>query len=52
MEGHLDLVYKVFGYMNKYPKRGYATNTQPLNINMDDEKVDLRMDFGNQYSYF
>ena len=52
MEGHLDLANKVFGYLNKYSKRGYTINNQPLNISMDDEKVDLRMDFGNQYSYF
>eukprot|EP00957_Ditylum_brightwellii_P165922 12633497-Ditylum_brightwellii.AAC.1 len=36
--GHLKLARKIFGYLKKYPKRGY--------------KVDLKLDFGTQYSYF
>ena len=51
-EGHLQLAKKVFGYLEKYPKRGYATNPQPLTIKMEYEKVELKIDFGSQYSYF
>ena len=51
-EGYLQLAQKVFGYMKKYPKHGYAINTKPLTIDMDYKKVDLKMDFWNQYSYF
>ena len=31
---------------------GYEINPQPLTINMEYNKVELKMDFGNQYSYF
>ena len=51
-EGQLELVKKVFGYMKKYPKRGYAINTQPLTIDMEYNKVGMNIHFGNQYSYF
>ena len=51
-EGHLELENKVFWYIKKYTKQGYAINTQPLTINIDYEKVELSIDFGNQYSYF
>ena len=51
-EGHTNLANKVFGYLNKYTKQGYDINTQPLNIDMEYNKLDLNMNFGNQYSYF
>ena len=51
-EGNLELSNKVFGYTNKHPKQGYAINPQPLTTNMEYKKVDLNMDFDNQYSYF
>ena len=51
-EGHLELENKVFWYIKKYTKQGYAINTQPLTINIEYEKVELSIDFGNQYSYF
>ena len=41
----MQLAQKVFGYMKKYPKHGYAINTKPLTIDMDYKKVDLKMDF-------
>ena len=51
-EGQLELAKNLFGYLNKYPNQGYAINPQPLTIYMEYEKVELNMDFGNQYSYF
>ena len=51
-EGDLELSKQVFVYLKKYIKHGYDINTQPLTINMEYEKVELKMDFGNQYSYF
>ena len=48
----MDLANTVFDYLNKYPKQRYAINTQTLTIIMKNNKVDLEMDFGNQYSYF
>ena len=50
-EGHLQLAVKVFGYLKKFPKRGYAINPQPLVLG-EYEEVSAIMDFGNQYSYF
>ena len=47
-EVHFDLAKKVFGYLKKYPKRGYAINPQPLDIDMEYKKVDLKMGFVNQ----
>ena len=47
-EVHLDLAKKVFGYLKKYPKRGYAINPQPLDIDMEYNKVDLKRGFVNQ----
>ena len=50
--GHLDLDRRVFGYLNKYPRRGYEINTKRLTIDANYEKVQIKYDFGNQYSYF
>eukprot|EP00957_Ditylum_brightwellii_P029302 2214856-Ditylum_brightwellii.AAC.1 len=50
--GHLKLARKVFGYLKKYPKRGYVINTTLLQLDLDYQKVDLKLDFGTQYSYF
>ena len=47
-EGQLKLAKKFFGYLNKYPKQGYAINTQLLTIDMEYEKVELNVDFVNQ----
>ena len=51
-EGHLELVNKAFGYMEKYPKREYAINPQPMTINMEYNKVELKMDFGKSVLLF
>ena len=51
-EGHLELSKRVFGYMNKYPKQGHDINLQPLTINMEYKRVELKIFSGNQYSYF
>jgi hypothetical protein len=51
-EGHLELARKVFGYLRKYPKRGYIINPEPPNIDASFEEVKVRPDFGGQYSYF
>ena len=50
--GLLDMARRIFGYLNKYPKRGYSINPQPLTINADYEKVHMKYYFGNQYAYF
>ena len=51
--GHLELARKVFGYLKKYPKKGYVVNHEsPI---MDPEYENAKFenkDFGNQYSYF
>ena len=46
------LARQVFGYLKKYPKRGYAINPEPLKIDMSYEKVGIKLDFGTQYGYF
>ena len=48
----MELSNKVFGYLNKYPKQGYIINPQPLTIDIEYNKLELKMDFVNQYSYF
>ena len=48
-EGNMELEKEVFGYLKKYPKRGYAINNQQPTINMDYNKVDTKMDYCNQY---
>ena len=43
--GHIDLSRRIFVYLKKYPKRGYAINPQPLTINSNYEKVHMKYDF-------
>ena len=50
--GHIELAKRIFGYLSKYPKRGYAINPQPLTIASDYENVQMKYDFGNQYVHF
>ena len=50
--GYLDLAMRIFGYLKKYPKRGYTINPQPLTINVTYEKVQMKYYFVNQYLYF
>eukprot|EP00957_Ditylum_brightwellii_P049914 3783685-Ditylum_brightwellii.AAC.1 len=50
--GHLKLTSKVFVYLKEYPKRGYVINLTPLQLDLEYQKIDLKLDFGIQYSYF
>ena len=45
--GHIDLAKRICGFLKNYPKRRYAINPQPLSIDADYEKVQMRYDFGN-----
>ena len=38
--------------MKKYPNLGYAIKNKPQTIDMEYKKMDLKMDFRNQNSYF
>ena len=51
-EGHLKLAKQIFGYLRKYPKRGYVVNPNPPQIDPCYENVELKQDFGGQYHYF
>ena len=51
-EGHLSLARKIFGYLRKYPKRGYVVNPKPPTIDIEYEVIETKTDFGNQYHYF
>jgi hypothetical protein len=51
-EGHLILARKIFGYLRKYPNRGYVINPDPPKIDLKYETVTLQQDFGGQYHYF
>jgi hypothetical protein len=51
-KGHLDLARKVFGYLRKYPRRGYVINPEPPKIEAPYDEVQLPQDFGGQYHYF
>eukprot|EP00957_Ditylum_brightwellii_P149379 11377452-Ditylum_brightwellii.AAC.1 len=33
-KGHMELAKRLMGYVKKYPKRGYAINPMPLNLNI------------------
>ena len=48
--GHLDLARRIFGYLKKYLKRGYAIKPQTLTIDANYEKVQMKYDFGNHYA--
>ena len=43
---------RIFGYLKKYPKRGHAINPQPLNVDVNYEKVKMKYYFGNKYAPF
>ena len=51
-EGHLALAQKIFGYLRKYPKRGYIVNPAPPKIDIEYQNIESKSDFGNQYHYF
>ena len=48
----MELANKVFGYLNKYPNQEYAINPQLITVDMEYKKVEMKMDFRNQHSYF
>eukprot|EP00957_Ditylum_brightwellii_P097229 7405036-Ditylum_brightwellii.AAC.1 len=50
--GHLKLARKIFGNLKKYSKIGYMINPILLQMDLDYQKVDLKLDFGTQCSYF
>jgi hypothetical protein len=50
--GHLELARKIFGYLRKYPSRGYVINANPPKIDHKYETIQLKQDFGGQYHYF
>ena len=50
--GHIDLFRRIFGYLKKYPKRGYEIKLQPPTINSGYEKFQIKYYLGNQYAYF
>jgi len=51
-KGHLELARKIFGYLKKYPKRGYKINPEPPTFAIGYKPMEIKADFGHQYSYF
>lgn len=51
-QGHLELAQKVFGYLKKFPRKGYVVNADPPKLDQVYEDVEVKCDFGNQYTYF
>lgn len=51
-EGHLDMAKRIFGYLRKYPKKGYVINPDPPTIDLEYEDVSVHTDYGYQYDYF
>lgn len=51
-EGHLECARKIFGYLRKYPSRGYLINPSPPIFDLEYQSIELRQDFGGQYHYF
>ena len=51
-EGHLEMARQIMGYLRKYPKRGYVVNPEPPHFDSVYSDVEVKCDFGNQYSYF
>ena len=44
---------KIFGYLRKYPKRGYVINPDPPKIkDTSHSQIKVKEDFGYQYEYF
>eukprot|EP00957_Ditylum_brightwellii_P077602 5896481-Ditylum_brightwellii.AAC.1 len=50
--GHLKLARKIFGCLKKYSVKGYVINLTPLQLDLIYQQVELKLDFGTQYSYF
>lgn len=49
-EGHLRRAIKIFGYLKKYPKKGFYIDPREPILNVEYEE--LTADFGNQYADF
>ena len=49
-EGHLKRAIKIYGYLKKYPKKGYTIDPRDPILNIKYEE--MKPDFGNQYSDF
>ena len=49
-EGHMKRVRKIFGYLKKYPKRGFLVD--PREFDSVPCNIKLEPDFGNQYADF
>ena len=47
---HLDLATIIFGYLKKNPIIGYAINPQPLTVDSNYEKFQMKYYSGNQYA--
>ena len=51
-EKHLVWARKIFGYLKKYPKRGYVVSARPLKHDVISTEQEIVHDSGNQYTYF
>src|SRR5688572_23264292 len=51
-EEHLMMAKKVFGYLKKYPKKGYIINPAPPIIDAVYQRLEVKQDFGGQYGYY
>jgi hypothetical protein len=51
-EGHIETARQIMGYLRKYPRKGYVVNPDPPTFDKVYNDVELKCDFGNQYSYF
>jgi hypothetical protein len=51
-QGHLELARKIFGYLRKYPRRGYMINPAPPVMDAPYDEIHFKQDFGGQYHYF
>ncbi|MGH7955350.1 MAG: Ty1/Copia family ribonuclease HI [Gloeomargaritales cyanobacterium] len=49
-KGHLDMAKRIFGYLKKFPKKGYVIHPLPPKVDIPIES--LKHDFGHQYDYF
>ena len=49
-EGHLKRAVKIYGYLKKYPKKGYIIDPRDPLVNI--KYKSMKPDFGNQYSDF
>ena len=47
--GHLYLAINIFGYLKNYPRQGYKINPQPLTVDFDYDKFQMKYDFVNHY---